>query len=91
MPGMLNGTRGARSRGGSGTRRRPSSPCPGTARPKNVILHVNSGGNAYAAASELRNRGYRVEPTDYDPFGPGNYGVQLRVGLKENCRRGYRV
>lgn len=54
-----------------------------SARPKNVILHVNSGGNASAATSELRDRGYRVEPTDYDPFGPGNYGVQLRVGLQE--------
>ncbi|OHU46109.1 hypothetical protein BKG82_28425 [Mycobacteroides chelonae] len=45
-----------------------------------VILHVNSGGNAHAAECALRQRGYRVEPTSYDPFRPGNYGVQLRVG-----------
>ncbi len=49
-------------------------------RPGTVILHVNSGGNARAAKLELRSRGYQVEPTDYDPFAPGNYGVQLRVG-----------
>lgn len=48
-------------------------------RPETVILHVNSGGNARAAELELRSRGYCVEPTDYDPFAPGNYGVQLRV------------
>ncbi len=49
------------------------------ARPDDVILHVNSGGNALAAESELRSRGYGVEPTDYNPFAPGNYGVKLRV------------
>lgn len=48
--------------------------------PESVILHVNSGGNAHAAAAELRARGYGVEPDDYDPFAPGNYGVKLRVG-----------
>lgn len=48
-------------------------------RPETVILHVNSGGNARAAELELRSRGYQVEPTDYNPFAPGNYGVQLRV------------
>lgn len=47
-----------------------------------VILHVNSGGNARAAEQELRYRGYQVEPTGYDPFKSGNYGVQLRVGPK---------
>lgn len=51
-------------------------------RPETVVLHVNSGGNARAAELALRSRGYRVEPTDYDPFAPGNYGVQLRVGPK---------
>lgn len=45
-----------------------------------VILHVNSGGNARAAEIELRNHGYRVQPTEYNPFAPGHYGVQLRVG-----------
>ncbi len=51
-------------------------------RPESVVLHVNSGGNARAAELELRSRGYRVEPTDYDPFAAGNYGVQLRIGPK---------
>ncbi|MFV8227380.1 hypothetical protein [Mycolicibacterium fortuitum] len=45
-----------------------------------VILHVNSGGNARAAEIELRQHGYRVQPTEYNPFAPGHYGVQLRVG-----------
>lgn len=45
-----------------------------------MILHVNSGGNARAAEIELRHHGYRVQPTDYNPFAPGHYGVQLRVG-----------
>lgn len=44
-----------------------------------VILHVNSGGNARAAEVELRHHGYRVHRTDYNPFAPGHYGVQLRV------------
>lgn len=48
--------------------------------PESVVLHLNSGGNAEAAAEELRARGYSVESTDYDPFAPGNYGVKLRVG-----------
>lgn len=47
-----------------------------------VILHVNSGGNARAAEMELQYRGYLVESTDYKPFAPGNYGLQLRVGPK---------
>lgn len=50
------------------------------ANPGHVFLQVNSGGNAIAAENELRLRGYCVEPTNYDPFGPGNYGVRLRVG-----------
>lgn len=45
-----------------------------------VILHVNSGGNALASELQLRSLGYRVEPTNYAPFTPGHYGVQLRVG-----------
>lgn len=45
-----------------------------------VILHINSGGNARAAESRLRSLGYRVESTDYNPYAPGHYGVQLRVG-----------
>lgn len=49
-------------------------------RPESVILHLNSGGNARAAELELRHRGYDVEPTDYNPFAPGHYGVKLRVG-----------
>ena len=48
-------------------------------RPECVILHVNSGGNARAAELELRHRGYAVEPTDYNPFAPGHYGVKLRI------------
>ena len=48
-------------------------------RPETVIVHINSGGNAAAATVELRQHGYDVEPTDYEPFAPGNYGVQLRV------------
>lgn len=44
-----------------------------------VILHVNSGGNALAAARELRFRGYQVGHTEYAPFAAGHYGVQLRV------------
>lgn len=44
-----------------------------------AILHVNSGGNAIAAETGLRAAGYRVEPTNYDPFAPGHYGVQIRV------------
>lgn len=48
-----------------------------------VILHLNSGGNALAAESRLRSLGYRVEPTDYDPYAPGHYGVQLRVSPGE--------
>lgn len=51
--------------------------------PDSVILHVNSAGNAREAEQELRYRGYRVSPTDYNPFAPGNYGVQLRVGPKQ--------
>lgn len=50
--------------------------------PESVILHVNSGGNARAAELELRWRGYSVEPTDYNPFAPGHYGVKLRIGPK---------
>ena len=50
------------------------------AAPHTVIVHLNSGGNAHAAAVELRRRGYRVDPTGYDPFASGHYGVQLRVG-----------
>lgn len=50
------------------------------AAPQTVIVHVNSGGNAHAAEVELRRRGYWVEPTTYDPFAPGHYGVQLRIG-----------
>lgn len=53
-----------------------------------VILHVNSGGNAREAERELRYRGYRVTPTDYNPFAPGNYGVQLRVGPKLQATSG---
>ncbi|QSN49761.1 hypothetical protein [Mycobacteroides abscessus] len=45
-----------------------------------VLLHVNSGGNALAAQSLLQSLGYSVEKTDYDPFAPGHYGVQLRIG-----------
>lgn len=45
-----------------------------------VLLHVNSGGNALAAQALLQSLGYSVEDTDYDPFAPGHYGVQLRVG-----------
>lgn len=44
-----------------------------------VILHVNSVGNAFAATTALRDAGYQVEDTDYDPSRPGNYGVRLRV------------
>lgn len=44
-----------------------------------VILHVNSGDNAIACHDALRRAGYTVEETDYDPFAPGHYGVQLRV------------
>lgn len=49
------------------------------AKPGSVVLHLNSGGNALAAACELRIRGYSVEPAGYDAFAPGNYGAQLRV------------
>ncbi len=57
-------------------------------RPDCVILHVNSGGNAREAESELKRRGYGVEPTDYDPFKTGNYGVRLRVSPKhQRCQR----
>lgn len=49
------------------------------AKPGSVVLHLNSGGNALAVECELRGRGYSVESTGYDPFAPGNYGVQLRV------------
>ena len=49
------------------------------AKPGSVVLHLNSGGNALAAEHELLRRGYSVEPTGYDPFAPGHYGVQLRV------------
>lgn len=52
-----------------------------------VILHLNSGGNASAAESRLRALGYCVEPTDYDSYGPGRYGVKLRVS-PEIRRRG---
>ncbi len=45
-----------------------------------VLLHVNSGGNALAAQALLQSLGYSVENTDYDPFAPGHYGVQLRIG-----------
>lgn len=51
--------------------------------PETVVLHVTSGGNAEAASVELRRRGYRVDPTPYDPYAPGHYGVQLRVGPQE--------
>lgn len=44
-----------------------------------VILHVNSGGNALAAASALNAAGYRTGDTYYDPFQPGHYGVQVLV------------
>ncbi|MUL61069.1 hypothetical protein B5P44_00520 [Mycobacterium sp. CBMA 213] len=56
-------------------------------RPDCVILHVNSGGNAREAESELKRRGYGVEPTNYDPFGTGNYGVRLRVSPKHQRRQ----
>lgn len=45
-----------------------------------VLLHLNSSGNAAAAESRLRALGYHVEPTDYNSYAPGNYGVKLRVG-----------
>lgn len=48
--------------------------------PQTVVLHLSSGGNADAASVELRRRGYRVDATPYDPYAPGHYGVQLRVG-----------
>lgn len=44
-----------------------------------VILHLNSGGNAAAAEAWLRALGYRVEPTDYDPYASGHYGVKLCI------------
>lgn len=44
-----------------------------------VILHLNSGGNACVVEARLRALGYCVEPTDYDSYGPGRYGVKLRV------------
>jgi hypothetical protein len=44
-----------------------------------VILHVNSGGNAAACRIALGQAGYLTEPTGYDPFAEGNYGVQMRV------------
>lgn len=44
-----------------------------------VLLHLNSGGNATAAESHLRALGYRVEPTDYNSYAAGHYGVKLRV------------
>lgn len=48
-------------------------------RPNAVLLHVNSGGNAIACETALREAGYRVEATDYNPWAAGNYGVKLRV------------
>jgi hypothetical protein len=47
--------------------------------PRAVILHLNSVGNALAAETALRQAGYLVEGTGYDPFAPGNHGVQLRI------------
>ena len=47
--------------------------------PGTVILHVNSGGNAAECEVALRHAGYATEPTGYDPFAKGHYGVQLRV------------
>ena len=52
-----------------------------------VILHLNSGGNASAAESRLRALGYCVEPTDYDSYGPGRYGVKLRVSPGDSSSR----
>jgi hypothetical protein len=54
-----------------------------------LMLHVNSGGNARAAEARLRSLGYRVEPTDYDPYAPGHCGVQLRVGPAKSPRAGW--
>lgn len=44
-----------------------------------VLVHLNSAGNALAVEAHLRSRGYRVTETDYDPYQPGNFGVQIRV------------
>lgn len=46
-------------------------------RPRTVLLHVNSGGNALACAPALRAAGYSVEDLGSAPAG---YGVLLRVG-----------
>lgn len=45
-----------------------------------VIVLVNSGANTRATKRHRRCVGYRVEPTHYDPFAAGPYGMQLRVG-----------
>jgi hypothetical protein len=54
-------------------------------RPGQVIVHVNSGGNARAVEDELTRSGYRVQETEYNPFAPGHYGVQLRVGPRRGA------
>jgi hypothetical protein len=46
-------------------------------RPRTVLLHLNSAGNALACESALKSAGYSVEDAG---SAPGRYGVLLRVG-----------
>jgi hypothetical protein len=45
---------------------------------RDVILRLNSGGNALAVEPYLRNRGYQVR---YDGTNPGGYGCAVRITL----------
>lgn len=47
-----------------------------TDRPGAVLLHLNSGGNAIAVSTALRDAGYQVQD---GPPHPSRYGVQLLV------------